>query len=326
MKQCDYIVKQCDYRVEDLPKKGERLDRWLANQMEDMSRSQLQRLIEQGHVLINQTICQSKKTTVNAGDRVQVTLPDPTPLDLEPEAIALDILYEDEHLVIVNKPAGMVVHPAPGHATGTLVHALLAHCQIETPQGLTTTLSGIGGTQRPGIVHRLDKDTSGAIVVAKTDQAHQHLQAQIAAKTARREYMGLVYGQPKTEQGTVDRPVGRHRVNREKQAITPIENGGRVAVTHWEVRQRLGNYSLLYFRLETGRTHQIRVHCASIGWPIVGDPLYSRGKSLKINLQGQALHAWKLTVVHPVTEAVIEAIAPLPKEFTRLLDHLKNRQ
>ncbi len=319
-------IKFCDFTVEVPPKKGERLDRWLADRMVDMSRSQLQRLIEQGYVWINQAICQSKKATLSQGDTIHITLPPPRPLALEPEAIPLNILFEDEQLVILNKSAGMVVHPAPGHSSSTLVHALLAHCQVETSEGIVTTLSGIGGTQRPGIVHRLDKDTTGAIVVAKTDHAHQHLQAQIAAKTARREYLGLVYGQPKEDSGTIDQPMGRHRVNRDKQTIIPVEQGGRAAVTHWEMQERLGNYSLLYFRLETGRTHQIRVHCAFMGWPIIGDPLYSRGKSLKVNLQGQALHAWKLTLIHPVSGGIIEAIAPLPDDFNRLLDQLRKKK
>ncbi|MEO0378148.1 MAG: RluA family pseudouridine synthase, partial [Cyanobacteria bacterium P01_A01_bin.17] len=276
---------------------GQRLDRWLAGQSE-ISRSHLQRLIEQGHVQVNQQVCQSKKHLLQVGDQVLVTLPEPEPLSLEPEAIPLDILYEDDHFLIVNKPVGLVVHPAPGHATGTLVHALLAHCK--KPDG-TTSLSGIGGVERPGIVHRLDKDTTGVIAIAKTDQAHHHLQAQIAARTAKREYLAVVYGQPSTDSGKIDRPIGRHPVDRIKMAIVPEKEGGRSAVTHWQVRERLGNYALMHFQLETGRTHQIRVHCADQGWPIIGDPLYSRGKSVGVNLPGQALHAWQLTLQHPVT-------------------------
>ncbi|PZD74226.1 Ribosomal large subunit pseudouridine synthase D [Acaryochloris thomasi RCC1774] len=298
---------------------GQRLDRWLAGQSE-ISRSHLQRLIEQGHVQVNQQVCQSKKHLLQVGDQVLVTLPEPEPLSLEPEAIPLDILYEDDHFLIVNKPVGLVVHPAPGHATGTLVHALLAHCQ--KPDG-TTSLSGIGGVERPGIVHRLDKDTTGVIAIAKTDQAHHHLQAQIAARTAKREYLAVVYGQPSTDSGKIDRPIGRHPVDRIKMAIIPEEEGGRSAVTHWQVRERLGNYALMHFQLETGRTHQIRVHCADQGWPIIGDPLYSRGKSVGVNLPGQALHAWQLTLQHPVTVEEIQVQAPLPETFAKLLRRLK---
>lgn len=314
-----------DLIVQSETDQGTRLDRWLSTTLSDISRSQIQRLIEQGQVLVNQTPCTTKKVLVTLGDRISITIPDPTPLELEPENIPLDVLYEDEHLIILNKPAGMVVHPAPGHATGTLVHALLHHCQTETPTGLTTTLSGIGGTQRPGIVHRLDKDTTGAIVVAKTDQAHQHLQAQIATKTARREYLGLVYGKPKEESGTINQPIGRHPINREKQAIVPEDKGGRLAVTHWQVHERLGNYSLIHFKLETGRTHQIRVHAAWMGCPIVGDPLYSRGKTLNVKMPGQALHAWRLTLEHPVLGNIIQVEAPLPDHFQTLLGKLKKK-
>lgn len=295
---------------------GQRLDRWLSEQLPNLSRSRLQKLIEQGQVQVNEQVCTSKKATVQAGDRVHVAIPEAQPLELEPEQIPLDILYEDDSLLIINKPAGLVVHPAPGHESGTLVHALLAHCDY---------LAGIGGVQRPGIVHRLDKDTSGAIAIAKTDQAHQHLQAQLKAKTAQREYLAIVYGAPKTESGTIDLPIGRHPVERKKMAIVPEEKGGRRAVTHWQVQERLGNYTLMLFRLETGRTHQIRVHSTHFGHPIVGDPLYSSGRSIKVNLTGQALHAWKLRLQHPLTGEWIEAIAPLPTEFLTLLQVLRYR-
>ena len=194
---------------------------------------------------------------VQAGDRLHITIPDAQPLDLQPEDIPLEILYEDDHLLIINKPVGLVVHPAPGHEDGTLVNALLAHCD----------LAGIGGVQRPGIVHRLDKDTSGAIAVAKTDQAHQHLQAQLKAKTARRDYLAVIYGAPAADSGTIDLPIGRHLIDRKKMAIIPEEKGGRRAVTHWQVKERMGNYTLMQFALETGRTHQIRVHSAKMGTP-----------------------------------------------------------
>nr|WP_206756208.1 RluA family pseudouridine synthase [Trichocoleus sp. FACHB-591] len=301
---------------------GERLDRWLSEQLPDLSRSRLQKLIEQGQVHVNGQVCTSKKATVQMGDRVQVEIPEAQPLELQPEAIPLDILYEDDHLLIVNKPAGLVVHPAPGHESGTLVHALLAHCQ--TLSGLNT-LPGIGGVQRPGIVHRLDKDTSGAIAIAKTDQAHHHLQAQLKAKTARREYLAVVYGSPNAESGTIDLPIGRHPVDRKKMAIVAEAKGGRRAVTHWRVLERLGNYTLMHFQLETGRTHQIRVHSGHIGHPIVGDPVYSSQRPIGVNLPGQALHAWKLRLQHPVSNDWIEATAPPPPVFKTLLEVLKKR-
>jgi len=210
----------------------------------------------------------------------------------------------------------MVVHPAPGHYTGTLVHALLYHCD---------RLAGIGGIERPGIVHRIDKDTTGTIVVAKSDRAHQHLQAQIKAKTARREYWGVIYGSFSTDTGKIDLPIGRHQKDRKKMAVVMMEKGGREAVTHWQTLERLGNYSLMQFLLETGRTHQIRVHCAHLGHPLLGDTIYSANRSLKVNLSGQALHARQLSLIHPISEKLITAIAPLPTEFSKLLQVLRNR-
>jgi 23S rRNA pseudouridine1911/1915/1917 synthase len=301
---------------------GDRLDAYLADQLEDVSRSRIQKLISQAQVLVNGTVCTSKKAVVQEGDRLQVTIPDAAPLVLEPEPIPLEVLYEDDHLLIVNKPAGLVVHPAPGHASGTLVNALLWHCR--TPDGVST-LSGIGGIQRPGIVHRLDKDTTGAIAIAKTDLAHQHLQRQFHDKTARRDYLGVVYGAPKTEQGTVDAPLGRHPIDRQKMALIPEADGGRPAVTHWQIKERLGNFSLINFALETGRTHQIRVHAAAMGHPIVGDPVYGSGRSLGVNLPGQALHAWRLRLQHPVTGELVKAIAEPPASFVKLLEVLRKR-
>lgn len=298
-----------------------RIDRWLATQVDALSRSHIQKLIEQGHVQINHKICTSKKYALQVGDQVQVHIPAPEPLALEPEPMNLEILFEDDHLLIVNKPAGLVVHPAPGHAKGTLVHGLLAHCQ----NGQGSTLSGIGGVERPGIVHRLDKDTTGAIMVAKTDQAHQHLQAQIAAKTALREYVGIVYGRPAASTGQMEFPIGRHPSDRIKMAVVPEEHGGKVAVTHWQILQPIGNYALVKFQLETGRTHQIRVHCAQMGWPIVGDSLYSRGRSVGVNLSGQVLHAWRLSLKHPVSQADITVQAPLPTDFLKLLTRLQQQ-
>jgi 23S rRNA pseudouridine1911/1915/1917 synthase len=296
--------------------KGSRLDLWLSQQLSDLSRSRIQKLIEQGNIWLNDQICLSKKSLVQPGDRIHISLPPSEPLELEPESIPLDILYEDEQLIIINKPAGLVVHPAPGNETGTLVNALLSHCP---------DLAGIGGVQRPGIVHRLDKDTTGALVVAKNDYAHQHLQAQLKAKTAYRQYLAIVHGVPKQERGTVNLPIGRHRGDRKKMAVIPVEQGGREAITHWQILERLGNYSLMKFRLETGRTHQIRVHSAQLGHPIVGDPVYSSGRSLGVNLSGQVLHAQKLILEHPISGEKIEAIAPLPPNFTKLLSVLRER-
>ena len=288
-----------------------RLDHFLAQSLPagtEISRSQIQKLIQRGYVQLNAAPCTEKKTILKAGDRLILQVPKIQPLDLEPQAMALEILYEDQHLLVINKPVGLVVHPAPGHSDRTLVNALLAHCPH---------LSGINGIQRPGIVHRLDRDTSGAIVVAKTDAAHQSLQAQIQAKTARREYLGIVNGVPKTQSGTVNAPIGRHKTNRKKMAV--VENG-RSAITHWEIQERLGNYTLIKFALETGRTHQIRVHAAHMGLAIAGDPVY--GREIK-QLQGQALHAWRLRFSHPLTEELIEAIAEPPATFTKFLTHLR---
>ncbi|WP_457391309.1 RluA family pseudouridine synthase [Thermostichus sp. OS-CIW-24] len=294
---------------------GLRLDRGLAEQLPDLSRSRLQQLIRQGQVWLNGQPCLDKDRPLQAGDQLEVRIPPATPTSLQPEPIPLDILYEDEDLLVINKPRGLVVHPAPGHASGTLVHALLAHC---------SHLSGINGELRPGIVHRLDKDTTGALVIAKHDQAHQHLQAQIQAKTARRIYLGVVFGRPAQSQGTISAPIGRHPVDRQKMAVLP-PGQGRAAVTHWQVLERLGNYTLMQFELETGRTHQIRVHAAHLHLPIVGDPLYTQSKTSPVKLSGQALHAWKLSFVHPRTGQPLQVTAPLPEEFERLLRQLRSQ-
>ncbi len=299
-----------------VPENTDRLDRYLSQELSDLSRSRIQQLIEQGHVQVNDTVCKSKKINLKTGDRIILEIPAIQPLAIIAEDIPLDILYEDDELIILNKPAGLVVHPAPGHPDGTLVNAILAHCP---------NLPGIGGVQRPGIVHRLDKDTTGAIAIAKTDLAYQHLQAQLQAKTARREYLGLIYGVPKTETGIIDLPIGRNPQDRKRMAIISVEDGGRNAVTHWRVKERFGNYTLIHFQLETGRTHQIRVHSAKMGHPIVGDPIYSSGHSLGVNLPGQALHAWKLQLQHPVSGDLVEVTAPLPRSFATLLEVLRRR-
>jgi len=299
--------------VADLAK-SERIDRFLAHHLNDLSRSRIQVLIDDGYVTVNDVICNNKKDLIKAGDRIQLTTPVATPLDLIAQEIPLDVLYEDEHLIVINKPAGLVVHPAAGHADGTLVNALLAHC---------TELSGINGTQRPGIVHRLDKDTSGVIVVAKSDRAHQDLQSQIQAKTARREYLAIVRGVPKSESGVIDAPIARHKSDRKKMAVV---DDGRKAITHWQIMERLGHYTLVKFDLETGRTHQIRVHSAHMGWAIAGDPVYGHpNKEISQYVLGQALHAWRLTFTHPVSGELIQNIAPLPEGFEKLLVSLRHR-
>jgi 23S rRNA pseudouridine1911/1915/1917 synthase len=299
-----------------VPENTDRLDRYLSQELSDLSRARIQQLIQQGCVQINDTVCTSKKINLKTGDRITLEIPAIQPLELIAEDIPLDILYEDDELIILNKPAGLVVHPAPGHPDGTLVNALLAHCP---------NLPGIGGVQRPGIVHRLDKDTTGAIVIAKTDRAYQHLQAQLQAKTARREYLGLIYGVPKTDTGSINLPIGRNPQDRKKMDIVSVEEGGRAAITHWQVKERFGNYTLMHFQLETGRTHQIRVHSAKIGHPIVGDPIYSSAHSVGVNLPGQALHAWKLQLQHPVSGDLVEVTAPLPRSLTTLLEVLRRR-
>ncbi len=293
-----------------------RLDAWLSDHLADFSRSRLQKLIEEGCVFLNEKICLQKKTMLKIGDRLKIQIPEVKPSTIPAENIPLDILYEDEQLLIINKQKSLVVHPAPGHYNGTLVNALLYHCP---------NLEGIGGIERPGIVHRLDKDTTGAIMVAKTELALHNLQAQIKAKTARREYLGIVYGCPKQDNGVIHLPIGRHPGDRQKMTVLPVEKGGREAVTHWQVQERLGNYCLLHFCLETGRTHQIRVHSSHIKHPLVGDTTYSNNHFKAVNLQGQALHAYKLTVTHPLTQQEIVAIAPIPVEFAKLLTALRGK-
>ncbi|GAB4210913.1 MAG: RluA family pseudouridine synthase [Synechococcales cyanobacterium] len=293
----------------------ERLDRWLAQQHGEISRARWQKLITQGQVTLNGAVCQDKNQSLAVGDRVTVGIPDPTPLDLVPQDIPLQVLYEDEDLLVINKSVGMVVHPSPGHGADTLVNALLSHC----PQ-----LSGINGVQRPGIVHRLDRDTSGALVIAKTDVAHQHLQAQIQAKTASRDYLGVVIGRPQTPQGRIETYIGRHPVDRQRMAV--VEPGrGRLAITHWRLLEGLGQFSLMRFQLETGRTHQIRVHCTHMGWPLLGDPVYGSSRSSPVKLPGQALHAWILTFRHPRSGEEIRCQAPLPDPWPRLLGRLGSR-
>lgn len=287
-----------------------RLDQGLAQQWPDMSRSRIQKLIQQGHVHINQQVQTDKNHPLRPGDWVQMYIPAPEPVDTPAQALPLDILYEDDQLLILNKPAGLVVHPAPGHWEGTLVNALLAHCP---------DLLEMGDKQRPGIVHRLDKDTTGVMVVAKTIQAHQHLQRQIQTRSMGREYLGLIHGRLPQEMGTITAPIGRHPHQRQKMAVIPT---GRPAVTHWQVLETQGVYSWVHFRLETGRTHQIRVHCHHLGHPLVGDPVYSSSRKLTQKLAGQALHAWRLHLQHPQSGEELTITAPLPDHLVQVLIHL----
>lgn len=283
-----------------------RIDKVLGHFLSDVSRSQLQKWIEDGHVTVNGQVVKTKYK-LKAGDVVKIIPEAPQTIDLEPEDIPLDIVYEDDDVIVVNKPAGMVVHPAPGHPGHTLVNALLYHSPLST----------INGEFRPGIVHRIDKDTSGLLMVAKNDLAHRSLAAQLKAKTNQREYVALVHGVIKEDQGTIDAPLGRSKKDRKKQAVVM---DGRHAVTHFEVLKRYRHYTLVKCRLETGRTHQIRVHMAYIGHPLAGDPLYGPRKTLAG--PGQYLHAGLLGFKHPRTGQEMTFAAPLPEYFTKMLEHL----
>lgn len=290
---------------------GERIDRFLTEQFSDKTRSFVQKLIEDKDVLVNgQTV--SKNYKLRAGDCVEVSLPEPVPLNVGAENIPLDILYEDADLLVVNKPKGMVVHPAAGNEDGTLVNALLYHCR--------DSLSGINGVLRPGIVHRIDKDTSGVLMVAKNDRAHQHLAAQIKEHSFLREYRAIVYGNVKEDSGIIDAPIGRSNKDRKKMCVT--DQNARQAVTHFAVLERFRGFTYLKFRLETGRTHQIRVHMAYLGHPIAGDPVYGPKKVLS-QLNGQCLHAMTLGFEHPTSGEWMEFTAPLPCCFTDFLDSLQ---
>ncbi len=290
-----------------------RLDRWLVSQRPEQSRSRIQTFIENGLVLVNGLTGKSK-TPLRTGDKVQLWLPPPEPLPyLMPEKMHLNILFEDDHLIVINKPSGLTVHPAPGNKQGTLVNGLLHHCP---------NLPGINGKLRPGIVHRLDKDTTGCIVIAKTQNALVNLQIQIQKRIAARQYVALVHGVPKGGNGIIIGNIGRHPVDRKKYAVVN-DNSGRYACTHWELKERLGKYSLLTFKLDTGRTHQIRVHSAHIGHPILGDPSYSRCKKLPAKLTSQALHAISLGLKHPISNQDMLFEAPLPEEFQNILSILR---
>ena len=289
---------------------GERIDALLARSITGLSRSAAQRLIEQGAVRLEGRAVQ-KNTRCEAGMRITVTMPETEEVPLVPQDLPLDIVYEDDDLIVINKARGMVVHPAPGHPDGTLVNALLFHCG--------DSLSGIGGEKRPGIVHRIDKDTSGLLIAAKNDFAHQALSSQLADRSLSRVYEAVVRGRMREERGTIDRPIGRHPTDRKRMAVT--EKNSRPAVTHWEILARYNGYTRVRCRLETGRTHQIRVHMASIGHPLLGDGVYGAPSPEK-GLEGQCLHARELRLIHPRTGEAMHFTTELPDWFTEVLDRL----
>ena len=288
---------------------GLRVDSFLADALEELSRSQIQRLLEGGHVRLGgRAVKKNAKTT--AGDAYEVDVPAPREIGILPEDIPLDVVYEDGDVIVINKPKGLVVHPAAGHWSGTLVNALLFHCK---------DLSGINGALRPGIVHRIDKDTSGLLIVAKNDFAHQALAAQLKDHTLARTYEAIVCGGVREDSGTIDAPIGRHPTDRKKMAVT--EKNSREAVTHWEVVARYSGYTHLRLHLETGRTHQIRVHLAWQNHPILGDTVYGHKKP-ELGLGSQCLHARELTFIHPRTGEPVTVSCPLPDYFLEVLRKL----
>lgn len=291
---------------------GQRLDTFLAGVVADLSRSRIQKLIDDGHCTVGGRPAK-RGWKLEPGDEVLLRVPDPEPTDLVAEPIPLEVVYEDADVLVINKPRGLVVHPAAGHWSGTLVHALLDHIDDEE-------FTGVGGELRPGIVHRLDKDTTGLLVVAKNDAAHQALSAQIASRTAHREYLALVHGAPEVDAARIEAPIGRHPVDRKRMAVN-MERG-RDATTHFRVLERFKGFALLACRLETGRTHQIRVHLAYIGHPVAGDPVYGPRKQA-LGLRAQALHAHRLGFYHPGTDEWMEFSAPVPDDFAAVLERLR---
>ena len=289
---------------------GERLDKLLSIIYPDFSRSFFQKLIKENSIKVNEKI-QKANYKVQTDDVISVLIPDAIETSIEPEDIPLDILYEDNDVLVVNKPKGMVVHPSAGHYSGTLVNAIMYHCK--------DSLSGINGEIRPGIVHRIDMDTTGSLIVCKNDESHVAIAEQIKEHSCNRIYVGIVCGNVKEDEGTIDAPIGRHPVDRKKMAIN--EKNGKPAVTHYKVLKRFEKYTYMQFKLETGRTHQIRVHMASIGHPLLGDKLYSKNCPFK-HLQGQTLHARTIGFIHPRTKEYMEFSAPLPKYFDDLLQKL----
>lgn len=291
---------------------GERIDKFLSSKLSDISRSYIHKLIEDGNITINQNSV-NKKYKLSENDTINVKIPKPQELKVVAEKIPLDIVYEDNDLLIVNKPKDMVVHPAPGNYSGTLVNALLYHCK--------NSLSGINGVIRPGIVHRIDKDTSGLLIVAKNDTSHKELAEQIKNHSFTREYEAVVYGNLKEDTGTINANIARHKTDRKKMAVVPFL--GRNAVTHYTVLKRYGNFTHIKLKLETGRTHQIRVHMSYIGHPVVGDEVYANPKNNPFKfLKGQCLHAKTIGFIHPTTKEYMEFTSPLPEYFQKILNKL----
>ena len=289
-----------------------RIDRFLGSRLEQVSRSYLQRLVKDGAVLVNGKPVKSSYKVEN-GDRIRLEIPDAVEPEIEAEPMELDILYEDSDIILINKPKGMVVHPAAGHYSGTLVNGLMAHCKNE--------LSGINGVMRPGIVHRIDMDTTGVLIVCKNDKAHNAIAEQLKVHSITRKYYAIVHGVLKADTGTVNAPIGRHPVDRKKMSIN--EKNGKEAVTHYRVLRRFRRFTFVECQLETGRTHQIRVHMASIGHPLLGDQVYGPAKVPFSGLQGQTLHAGVLGIIHPSTGEYMEFTAPLPSYFEAVLKKLE---
>ncbi len=290
---------------------GVRIDRYLSDQCQDISRSYLQKLLKEQSVLVEEKPVKSNYK-VNAGDRISLTLPEIREPEIIPEEIPLDIVYEDKDIILINKPKGMVVHPAAGHYSGTLVNGLMSHCRGE--------LSGINGVMRPGIVHRIDMDTTGVLIVCKNDMAHNSISEQLKEHSITRKYAAIVHGVLKDDEGTINAPIGRHPIDRKKMSIN--EKNGRKAVTHYRVLERFRQFTYIECQLETGRTHQIRVHMASIGHPLLGDSVYGPAKC-PFRLTGQTLHAGVLGIIHPRTGEYMEFTAPLPDYFEELLRKLR---
>ena len=290
--------------------KGVRLDSYITKKLNDLSRANIQRLIEDGNILVN-SAKQKISYKVNSGDKIEITIPEPKKIDLKPQDIKVEIVYEDNDIIVVNKPKGLVVHPAVGNPDGTLVNAIMNICK--------DSLSGIGGEIRPGIVHRLDKDTSGLIIVAKNDKAHVNMSEQIKNREVKKIYIALVRGNIPENEATINMPIGRSTKDRKKMAV--VKNG-KEAVTHFKVIDRFKNYTLLEIKIDTGRTHQIRVHMAEIGYPVVGDMVYSNGKN-EFGVEGQMLHAKSLDFKHPITGKNMHLEAELPKYFKDIIDKLK---
>ena len=290
---------------------GKRIDVFLAEELEECSRSFVQKLIQENKIVVNQKQIKSNyKLRLN--DIIYLEIPEPVSIDIEPEDIPLDILYEDSEVIVINKPQGMVVHPAAGHYSGTLVNALMYHCGEQ--------LSGINGVMRPGIVHRIDKDTSGVLMIAKTNNAHQSLALQLKEHSITRKYNAIVFNNLKSDEGTVNAPIGRHPTDRKKMTVT--EKNSKHAVTHYRVIERFGKYTLIEAQLETGRTHQIRVHMSYIGHPLLGDTVYG-GLKQPFKLERQVLHARVLGFIHPTTGEYMEFEADLPEYFKNLIDKLR---